>query len=162
MRGCVDCYKELRHLENICLELSECPGHVGAQHAAPAVSTRGAYSPWQLKMYVDPLAGVALNVSVMLPVVAVFSPVMLATAPVPPTILQMKMGVSGQVFVKLVAIVGFAATVPLAVTVAVNRWLVPLAVTVAELPHPLESVMFDAPIELPRFASRKIPCTFPA
>ena len=120
------------------------------------------YSPWQLKIYVDPLAGVALNVSVMLPVVAVFSPVTLATAPVPPTILQMKMGVSGHVFVKLVAIVGFAATVPLAVTVAVNRWLVPLAVTVAELPHPLDSVMFDAPIELPRFASRKIPCTFPA
>jgi hypothetical protein len=120
------------------------------------------YSPWQLKMYVDPLAGVALNVNVMLPVLAVFSPVTLATAPVPPTILQMKIGVSGQVFVKLIAIVGFAAAVPLAVTVVVNRWLVPLAVTVAELPHPLDSVMFDAPIELPRFASRKIPCTFPA
>ena len=104
----------------------------------------------------------ALNVSVMLPVLAVFSPVTLATAPVPPTILQMKMGVRGHVFVKLIAIVGFAATVPLAVTVAVNRWLVPLAVTVAELPHPLDSVMFEAPIELPRFASRKTPCTFPA
>jgi hypothetical protein len=120
------------------------------------------YSPWQLKMYVDPLAGVALNVNVILPVLAVFSPVTLATVPVPPTILQMKIGVSGHVFVKLIAIVGFAAAVPLAVTVAVNRWLVPLAVTVAELPHPLESVMFEAPIELPRFASKKIPCTFPA
>jgi hypothetical protein len=121
-----------------------------------------SYSPWQLKMYVDPLAGIALYVSVMLPVVAVFSPVTLATVPVPPTILQMKMGVSGQVFVKLIATVGFAAAVPLAVTVAVNRWLVPLAVTDAELPHPLDSVTFDALIELPRFASRKIPCTFPA
>ena len=70
------------------------------------------YSPWQLKMYVEPLAGVALYVSVMLPVVAVFSPVTLATVPVPPTILQMKMGVSGQVFVKLIATVGFAAAVP--------------------------------------------------
>ena len=120
------------------------------------------YSPWQLKMYVDPLAGIALYVSVMLPVVAVFSPVTLATVPVPPTILQMKMGVSGQVFVKLIATVGFAAAVPLAVTVAVNRWLVPLAVTDAELPHPLDSVTFDALIELPRFASRKIPCTLPA
>jgi hypothetical protein len=120
------------------------------------------YSPWQLKMYVDPLAGVALYVSVMLPVVAVFSPVTLATVPVPPTILQMNIGVSGQVFVKLIATVGFAAVVPLAVTVAVNRWLVPLAVTDAELPHPLDSVTFDALIELPRFASRKIPCTLPA
>ena len=98
----------------------------------------------------------------MLPVVAVFSPVTFATAPVPPTILQMKIGVSGQVFVKLIAIVGFAAVVPLAVTLAVNRWLVPLAVTDAALPHPLESVMFDGPIELPRFASRKIPWTLPA
>src|SRR3984957_18717204 len=98
----------------------------------------------------------------MLPVVAVFSPVTLATAPVPPTILQMKIGVSGQVLVKLTAIVGFAAVVPLAVTVAVKRWLVPLAVTDAELPHPLESVMFEGPIELPRFASKKIPCTLPA
>src|ERR1700691_2310181 len=100
-------------------------------------------------MYVEPLAGVALYVSVMLPVVAVFSPVTLATVPVPPTILQMKMGVSGQVFVKLIATVGFAAAVP-------------LAVTVAELPQPLDSVTFDALIELPRFASRKIPCTLPA
>jgi len=113
-------------------------------------------------MYVDPLAGIALYVSVMLPVVAVFSPVTLATVPVPPTILQMKMGVSGQVFVKLIATVGFAAAVPLAVTVAVNRWLVPLAVTDAELPQPLDSVTFDALIELPRFASRKIPGTLPA
>lgn len=104
----------------------------------------------------------AFNVRVMLPVLAVFSPVTLATAPVPPTILQTKMGVSGHVFVKLIATVGFAAVVPLAVTVAVNRWLVPPAVTDAELPHPLDSVMFDGPIELPRFASRKIPCTLPA
>jgi len=98
----------------------------------------------------------------MLPVVAVFSPVTLATVPVPPIILQMKIGVSGQVFVKLTAIEGFAAVVPLAVTVAVKRWLVPLAVTDAELPHPLDNVMFDGPIELPRFASKKIPCTLPA
>ena len=113
-------------------------------------------------MYVEPLAGVALNVSVILPVVALFSPVTLETAPVPPTILQTKMGVSGHVFVKLIAIVGFAAAVPLAVTVAVKRWLVPLAATVAELPQPLDSVMFDPLIELPRFATRKVPCTVPA
>ena len=104
----------------------------------------------------------ALKVKVMLPVEAVFSPVTLATAPVPPAILQTKIGVSGHVFVKFTAIVGFAAAVPLAVTVAVNRWLVPLAVTVAALPHPLESVIFDPLIELPRFATRKVPCTVPA
>lgn len=46
---------------------------------------------------------------------------------------------------------------PLAVTVTVNRRLVPPAVTDAELPQPLDSVMFDGPIELPRFASTKIP-----
>ena len=113
-------------------------------------------------MYVELLAGVALYVSVMLPVVAVFSPVTFATAPVPPTILQIKIGVSGQVFGKFMATVGFAAVVPLAVTVAVNRCAVPLAVTLAADPHPLESVMFDALTELPRLASKKVPCTFPA
>ena len=113
-------------------------------------------------MYVELLAGVALNVSVMLPVVAVFSPVTLAIVPVPPTILQMKIGVSGQVFGKFMATVGFAAVVPLAVTVAVKRCAVPLAVTVAAEPHPLDRVMFDPLTELPRFARRKVPCTFPA
>jgi hypothetical protein len=93
----------------------------------------------------------------MVPVVAVFSPVTLATAPVPPTILQMKIGVSGQVFVKLTATVGFAAVVPLAVTVAVKRWLVPLAVTDAELPHPLESVMFEDPTSCRDSQVRKFP-----
>jgi len=92
---------------------------------------------------------VPLYVSVMLPVGAVFSLVTLATAPVPPTTLQIKTGVSGQVFVKLIAMVGFAAVVPLAVTDAAP-------------PHALDSVMFDGPIELPRFASKKIPCTLPA
>lgn len=41
------------------------------------------HSPWQLNLYVELLAGVPLYVSVMLPVVAVFSPVTLATAPAP-------------------------------------------------------------------------------
>jgi hypothetical protein len=47
-------------------------------------------------MYVELEAGVPLYVSVMLPAAAVFSPATLATAPVRPTISQIKIGVSGQ------------------------------------------------------------------
>lgn len=94
----------------------------------------------------------------MLPMVALLSSVTLTTAPEPLTILQMKIGAIGQVFVKSIALAGFAAALPLALRLRWRRWLVPVAVTDAALPHPVESVIFEDSMELPRFANKNILC----
>lgn len=89
---------------------------------------------------------------------AVFSPLIVVRAPVPPTCLQEKIGVTGQAFGKVISILGFAEMpAPLAVAVKVNLCADPReADTAADLPHPALRITFALTNVAPLLGMRKV------
>src|SRR5580704_173108 len=127
------CLNESRHRGGCSLESD---GRSNAAHFY--------YSPSHTNIYVEPNAGVPLKVRIMVVLFTVFSPLIIVRAPVPPTCLHEKIGVTGHSFGNATFIFGFVVMPPpFAIAVNVNLWADPrAAVTAALSPQPVLNVKF--------------------
>src|ERR1700675_3518150 len=89
---------------------------------------------------------------------AVFSPLIIVRAPVPPTCLQEKIGVTGHAFGNVTSILGFAVMPPpFAIAVNVNLWADPRAAeTTALSPQLALKVKFAFAKGTPLSGMRKV------